>query len=165
MGVTGRRVMGAVLTGLSLIFFFILYLFDIQIEASYGKGVPKVQEPILDESKPLKKKLKIFNDKKWEAVTKELKLRKRCQTSKCETTSNGDMKPKSTIDEKWDEISKKSSWLQKTGETKVRTYASIGREQSGQAMDFQSNTKREKLPKEKTEGMVNPVNNRDMKRE
>merc|ERR1711892_664429 len=165
MGVTGRRVMGAVLTGLSLIFFFILYLFDIQIEASYGKGVPKVQEPILDESKPVKKKLKIFNDKKWAAVTKELELRKRCQTNKYETTSNGDMKPKSTIDEKWDEISTKSSWLQQSGETKVRTYASIGREQSGHAMDLQSGTKREKLPQEKTEGMMNPVNNRDTKRE
>merc|ERR1711892_831305 len=92
---------------------------------------------------------KIFNDKKWAAVTKELELRKRCQTNKYETTSNGDMKPKSTIDEKWDEISKKSSWLQQSGEIKVRTYASIGRAQSGQAMDLQSSTKREKLPQEK----------------
>merc|ERR1711892_821748 len=146
MGVTGRRVMGAVLTGLSLIFFFILYLFDIQIEASYGKGAPKVQEPIFDESKPVKKKLKLFNDKEWEAVTKGLELRKISQTNKCKTTPNGDMMTKSIIDEKWDEISKKSHGLQQSREMKIKTFVSVGPEQdvneSALALDLQSGTKR-----------------------
>ena len=62
-----------------MLFFFIICLFDIQFQ-KYDKHEEKAKseavDPMIDEIKP-KKKLRTFNDKKWEAVTKDLELRKK----------------------------------------------------------------------------------------
>ena len=68
------------LSGLSLLFFFIIYAFDIKIQKN-GENEEKEKSEVLDsmigEVKPKKKKLRTFDVKKWETVRKELELRKK----------------------------------------------------------------------------------------
>ena len=66
-------------SGLSLLFFFIIYTFEIQIEKykkSNEKETSEGPDSIMVEIKPKKKKIRTFDDEKWEAVTKELERRK-----------------------------------------------------------------------------------------
>jgi hypothetical protein len=61
-----------------LLFFFIIYQFDIQFQ-KYDKHEEKEKsealDPMINEVKPKKKKLKTLDDEKWEAVTKVLEKR------------------------------------------------------------------------------------------
>ena len=100
-----------------MLFFFIIYTFDIQKE-KYGeheeKNKSEVPNSMIDEVKPSKKKLRTFDDKKWEAVTSELEQRKkrspRSDESKIMTTVNSE----NNIDEKWEEIRNRSNWIKQS---------------------------------------------------
>ena len=80
-----------------------------------------------------KKKQKVFNDDKWEAVTKELELRKRCP----EKTKNRFAIVDKKIDEKWQEIVKDSSWLRSSDSKSCNS----GDDSSAPLLSFENKSK------------------------
>ena len=129
-----------------MFFFFIIYTFDIQFQ-KYDKHNEKekseVLDSMIDEVKP-KKKRRTFKDKKWEAVTKEFELRKKMLPRTDESKLIIIISSENKIDDKWEEIRKKSNWLRQSRELKLQVSTSSEQKMNGYAVvkDSQREKKR-----------------------